>query len=429
MQDRKAVRTVLFLFAMIILPRSAAAGEGVLAEITVDPNGRAPIAAPVSISLEGLAVPLDSGLRLVMKRGDERVPVPSQIEPGAAPRLWWILPAASAAGAAGAAEEPLCYELVRGAAASAPGVAIDCDAKRLDVLVGEDRVLRYHHAVVPPPEGANPLFARSGFIHPLWSPAGAELTRIHPPDHLHHVGLWNPFTKTEFEGREVDFWNLASGLGTVRFARFLGVAAGPVFGSFCVLHEHVNLSAPGGEKVALDEELDVRVWNLGGKGKGAYLIDITSTLRCASKSPITLKKYRYGGLGFRAAESFDKGDYLTSEGKTRDDGHATRARWCIVHGPTAMGPAGVLFMDHPQNHEHPQPMRIWNGRPEIFFNFCPVQAADWKLDPGSDYVLRYRLHVHDGTLTPAEAEQLWQSFGHPPRITVDYQAEEVGPRK
>jgi hypothetical protein len=281
--------------------------------------------------------------------------------------------------------------------------------------------------VVPQPEGASPLFARSGFIHPLWSPAGAELTRIHPPDHIHHLGLWNPFTKTEFEGREVDFWNLLKGQGTVRFVRFLEISPGPIFGRFRALHEHVDLSAPGGEKTALEEELDIRVWNLGamapGQVKSAYMLDITSTLRCASKSPITLKKYRYGGLGFRAAESFDRGDYLTSEGKTRDDGHGTRARWCIVHGPTDKGPAGVLFMDHPQNHEHPQPMRIWNGRPEIFFNFCPVQAADWKLVPGSNYVLRYRLFVFDGAITPESAEHLWNTFGRPPLASIDFLAE------
>jgi len=424
MMDRKAVRAVLILFVIAFLPPLAPAGDDVLAKITVGPDGRPAFATPVSISLDGLNLPLDSGLRLVMVSGSERAPVPSQIEPGGAPRLWWILPAP------GEGDGTLGYELLGDTAApGTPAVTIDCDAKRLDVLKGKDRVLRYHHAVVPPPEGTNPLYARSGFINPLWSPAGAELTRMHPRDHVHHLGLWNPFTKTEFEGRKVDFWNLAAGQGTVRFARFLSRTAGPVFGRFCALHEHVDLSAPGGEKVALDEEWDFRVWNLGGKGKGAYLVDVTSTLRCASKSPITLLEYRYGGLGFRAAESFDKGDYLTSEGKTRADGHATRARWCIVHGPTAEGQAGVLFMDHPQNHEHPQPMRIWNGRPEIFFNFCPVQAADWKLEPGTDYVLRYRLHVFDGTMTPGDAERLWQGFGHPPRITLDYQAGADGPRK
>ena len=129
-------------------------------------------------------------------------------------------------------------------------------------------------------------------------------------------------------------------------------------------------------------------------------------------------KYRYGGIGFRATAEWDKGDYLTSEGKTRDNGHATRAKWCIVYGPTSKGPAGVVFMSHPNNHAHPEPMRIWNGRPEIFFNFCPVQQADWILEPGQDYVLKYRLYVYDGTITTGSAERAWRDFADPPEIEL-----------
>ena len=36
--------------------------------------------------------------------------------------------------------------------------------------------------------------------------------------------------------------------------------------------------------------------------------------------------------------------------------------------------------------DYPEPMRIWNNRPEIFFNFCPVQASEWTLEGGEVYV-------------------------------------------
>ncbi len=352
-------------------------------------------------------------IRVEEIKGAKRVPVAAQEESGGAARLWWILAGKTAAGA------KRVYELTEAKGAAGEGVDVKLDDKALEISLGKAKVLRYNHAVMPPPKGANKKYSRSAFIHPLWSPAGAVLTEIHPKDHLHHMGLWNPWTKTKFEGRDVDFWNLGAGKGTVRFAKFASTTAGSVFGEFRALQEHVDLSAPSGEKVALNEQVDVRVWNVGGPKKGFWLVDFTTTQRCASSSPLLLAKYRYGGFGFRGTSQWKEGnsDYLTSEGKTRKDGHGTRAKWCIVHGTTAKGPAGVLFMSHPKNRSHPEPMRIW-PKGDIFFNFCPIQKKAWTLEPGNDYVLRYRLYVFSGKLTAKAAEGLWQDIADPPTVTV-----------
>ena len=381
------------------------------ARITVEAGRYERNDTPVSIrlgqSLRGKQI------RLEEIKGAKRLPVPAQIESARQPRLWWILAGKTAAGA------KRLYELTEAKPAPAEGVTVKLDDKTLDISCGKAKVLRYHHAVMPPPKGASRNYARSAFIHPLWSPAGAVLTEIHPKDHLHHMGLWNPWTKTKFEGRDVDFWNLAAGKGTVRFVKFASRTSGPVFGGFRALQEHVDLSAPGGEKVALNEQLDVRVWNVGGPKKGFRLVDFTTTQRCASSSPLLLAKYRYGGFGFRGTNRWKEGnsDCLTSEGKTRRDGHATRARWCIVHGPTAEGPAGVLFMSHPKNRSHPEPMRIW-PKGNVFFNFCPIQKAPWTLKPGNDYIRRYRLYVYTGELAAKSADRLWRDIGDPPKATV-----------
>jgi hypothetical protein len=307
--------------------------------------------------------------------------------------------------------------LFKGGEVRRPLVETELTGTALSIRSRGAEVLAYNHAVVPPPEGASELYCRSGFIHPLRSPSGEVLTRIHPADHLHHMGLWSPYTHTSFEGRTVDFWNLKKGQGTVRFARFASITEGPVYGGFRALHDFVDLSAPGGEKTALNEEWDVRVWSTAQ----GWLCDFTITLVCASSSPITLLQYRYGGLGFRARESWKEGEYLTSEGKQRKEGQGTRAKWCMVYGPTDKGPAGVLFMDHVQNHEHPQPMRIWSHTDDIFFNFNPTQKADWILEPGRDYVLRYRMYIYDGSITPEQAERLWCDFAYPPVVRAEFE--------
>jgi hypothetical protein len=377
---------------------------------------------PVSAGLEGIDHNPDGGsLELFELRGDERVPVACQLEPGYTPRLWWVLQGGTAP------EQTRILELCQGGRRQdAHGVETDIGKESLTVRVGGSEVLQYRHAPLDPPSGASPLFRRSGFIHPLYSPKGAILTRIQPPDHYHHLGIWNPWTRTRWEGREVDFWNLGEGQGTVRFAGLLSALAGPVFGGFKVLQEHVDLRAGDTGRVAMNEVWDVRVWN-HHPGGDVWLWDFTTTLSCATSSPIELEAYRYGGgLGFRATEEWTRENVqvLTSEGKSRQEADGSRARWCKVSGESAgFGRSGILFMSHPANREHPEPMRIWpedanEGRGDLFFEFCPIRHNSWKLDPGREYVLRYRMLVYDADISDETAEQLWQDFARPPRVTV-----------
>ena len=363
-------------------------------------------AVPASVELPaGLA---KEAVSLWARQGDEWQAVPSQIDPANPRLLWWI---ATKAG---------IYEVRAGKQPSPHAVEAKQTEEELRVVIGDEPVLSYRHAPMPPPEGVNARYTRSGFIHPLYSPGGEILTAIHPRDHYHHMGLWSPWTNTTFAGKHVDFWNLNSGEGTVRFVRFESVTSGPVFGGFRAIQEHVALKTPGGETVVLEEVLDVRVWNVGGP---AFLVDYTSIQRCVADQPLTLNAYRYGGFGFRGRAGWHTSNsgYLTSEGKTRANGHSSRARWCHAYGETPNGGAGVLFMSHPENREHPEPMRLWpnganGGQDNMFFNFCPVQKKPWVLEPGKSYTLRYRMCIYDGKPAGTPAEPIWRAFAQPPKV-------------
>jgi hypothetical protein len=184
----------------------------------------------------------------------------------------------------------------------------------------------------------------------------------------------------------------------------------------------VALKTDQGEKVVLKEVWDVRVFNVGGPEEGYWLLDFISTQRCVADSPLYQIEYHYGGFGFRAAAEW-KGEnaaYLTSEGKTRKDGHGTRARWCDTSGAINGKWAGVTHMSHPDNFRHPEPMRIWpEFENNVFFNWAPSQLGDWVMEPGKDYIFRYRLYVHEGKVNVADSERVWQDFGEPPKVTLD----------
>jgi len=417
MMPNRLSTVLLGVCVFLLLAGQVATADEPLARITVEAGKHTRIDTPVFIALDGIRY---SELALYEIKGSKRTGVAKQIERGNPPLLWWIMYGTTPAGG------KRIYELVEGRSFVERSVLIltEKNDSFLEIQTRGSKILRYNHAPVPPPEGESPLFTRSAFIHPLWSPSGDILTNIHPPDHIHHLGIWMPWAHTKFQGKDVDFWNLKEGQGTVRFVKFLNTTngQGPVYGGFQAEHDHVALKTDQGEKVVLKEVWDVRVFNVGGPEEGYWLLDFISTQRCVADSPLYQIEYHYGGFGFRAAAEW-KGEnaaYLTSEGKTRKDGHGTRARWCDTSGAINGKWAGVTHMSHPDNFRHPEPMRIWpEFENNVFFNWAPSQLGDWVMEPGKDYIFRYRLYVHEGKVNVADSERLWQDFAHPPEAKVE----------
>lgn len=301
--------------------------------------------------------------------------------------------------------------------------AVD-DGTSITLKANGKNILSYYYAVHDVPAGVDPLYKKSGFIHPVWSPAGKVLTRIQPPDHYHHYGIWGPWTLTHIEGREVDFWNLNKGQGTVRYAGTESMVATGDSGRFRVKQEHMDFTADKAGKVSIEEILEVSAWPEQVEGRPAWVIDYVTRQKNVLDVPILLDAYRYGGgLGFRATEDWTKDNctVLTSEGKTRADADGTRARWCDINGGFEDGSkAGILFLSHPANRQHPEPMRVWpldanSGCGDMFFEFCPIRLESWTFEPQNKYVLRYRMIVYDGTLKPQTAEDLWKQFAESER--------------
>lgn len=302
-------------------------------------------------------------------------------------------------------EDPLDY----------PAVQLVENEEQLEIYQNGTKIIGYQTALKGVPEGVSKAYQRNGFLHPANTPGGNRLTRIQPEDHYHHYGIWNPWTHTLFEGDTLDFWNLNKNQASVRFAKLLKKNTGHLFSEIEVLHEHVVLKR-GVNKVAFNEIQNIKIAPLNNNH---YLIDITINYECATAAPFKIIQYRYGGFGWRTTEEWNNQNsrVLSSEGNTRKTADGSRARWCIVDGKLNDGYGGALILSHPDNYNHPEPLRVWPedqyGRGDLFVNFATTKTTDWIFNPGKKYTLKYQLIVYDGVMETTTAEQAWKQFAAP----------------
>lgn len=387
-----------------------------IATLQVTTKGTEKFEIPMQTNLDAITFLHDSTLQFNEITGGKKVAVPFQIEAAGARVLHWaLLPSKN---------KIRTFEIVHGSAQPAHLIMkAKLNDGELVLTDGKRDLVQYNYKTVYPPAGVDTAYKRSGFIHPLNTPRGQALTRINARDHYHHWGMWNPWTHVQFEKDTVDFWNLKDRKGTVRFAGFGAIEGGNVYNGFTALHEHVAFKKPGGEKVAINELQTVRTYKPQSNSK-YYIMDITVQLSCASESPVKLLEYRYGGLGIRATELWNKDNSvtLTSEGKDRKGADGSTARWCLAQGELGNDYGGLVMMSYPANYNHPEPLRVWpensNGRGDVFLNFSPTKNKDWLLEPGKSYILKYRFLVFNDKMGKAEAEELWQNFAKPPVARV-----------
>jgi len=415
-------RSLISLFAVLTLSIQGMSQKVEVIHLSVGSGNFERINSPVSFGLENVSISDTLSFQLFEKVRGNLVPKAFQIEPGYIPQLWWILDGTTAPG------KSREYILFKDAPQNFENkITSTVTSGSIILRNGNSDILHYQTAVMYPPAKVDTAYKRSGFIHPLMTPSGNILTRVSPPDHYHHVGIWNPWTKVKIDNHVTDFWNLYEKQGTVRFAGINSTVSGPVYGGFSVRQEHIDFQGKKPEELAINEVWDVRAWNVEPvAGQKAWLVDLTTFLSVAGDSTIVFEAYRYGGgIGIRANEEWtkDNSTVLTSEGKTRKDADGSRARWTDLNGAFKNnGQSGIVFFSHPSNREHPEPMRVWpenmNNRGDVYFEFCPIRYKEWKLNPGVVYRLKYRMLVYDGKINKETADRIWNDFAYPPVTKV-----------
>ena len=282
--------------------------------------------------------------------------------------------------------------------------------RALEYKIGDKHLFTYNYATIYPPAGVDTVYKRSGFFHPINSQRGDILTNLSPSDHYHHYGLWYAWTKTTFEGNEIDFWNVVKKQGTVRFREFTNISDN----SFSAVLDHIAFPDSSAEQSVMKEILEVKI---GKSPIPGYFIDYITTLQCSKDSPVTLECYRYGGLVIRTREDWtpNKTNFVTSEGYSRENADNTEARWAFFQGKTNGYNACILILSHPSNLNHPEPLRIWDengnyGIGDMMWNFSPTKKQSHILNNSDKLKLHYRIFIFDELITSNDAENLWESF-------------------
>jgi hypothetical protein len=300
----------------------------------------------------------------------------------------------------------------------AEGAGLRLRVEEGDVYVrcGQRALCRYRHRPVEGPPGTDPIQTRSGYLHPVYAPNGAQVTNDYSPDHMHQRGVFSAWTKTEIaldgEVLHPDFWNLHLKSGRVRSA---SVAVRDPAGErpgFQALHlfeaRHRDTWVP-----VLEDRWEVRFPRQPVKDPeapdAAFLIDITSHQR--PRISVQLPKYHYGGMAVRGSGEWAKGSAMkvvTSEGKDRAGADGAKARWVDMNGPIGGKSAGIALLEHPSNPMAPNAVRMHPDMP--YYVFALPQAGPLTLEAGKDYVFRYRVVAHNGAADPARLDSFWRDF-------------------
>ena len=324
--------------------------------------------------------------------------------------------------AAQRAGESSTFTLAAGNSAPAAGVDLKTEKTHLVVAVGGAAVFAYQmdKDALPRPN-IDPKFKRAGYLHPVYAPSGKVISDDYPQQHIHHHGIWAPWTNTEFQGRKPDFWNMGAKTGLVEFDAVDRTWTGPVHGGFVSRHRFVDLKGPEGPVTALNETWEVTAYAIPGEvGEQARVFDLVITQTCATNDPLILPQFRYGGLGFRGRPEWlgeKNANFLTSEGETdRVKAHTSRSRWINIHGAVDAGVAGLTILGHPDNFRAPQPLRVHEKEP--FINFAPSQAGEWRIEPGKPYIARYRFVTADGVPDRARLDAFWHGFASMSGVTL-----------
>ena len=292
------------------------------------------------------------------------------------------------------------------------------------IVVSQDghEVLTYNKRSPQVPAGIDPVYARSGCLHPLRSPQGRSVTAMFPFDHPHQHGIFSAWVKTTYDGQAVDFWNFARSTGRVFHERVVRVFDEQDTAGFEVDLIH---RAQAKEPVdVLRERWRITVHATEGD---FHCFDLETRQSALTDKPLVVNKYHYGGIALRGPTRWLTSEdrtireladhvnapsgFLNDLGSNRIEGNHQRAKWVALWGNIEGRAVNVAVLSHKNNFRAPQPARLHPTKP--YFCFAPCVDDAFIIDQDHPYVGKYRYLIADTMPDPERIQQQWDTWCAP----------------
>lgn len=302
---------------------------------------------------------------------------------------------------------------------SANGLRLSEDDVTIRISSSEVPIVVYNKQSPPVPEGMKRVYHRSGFLHPVCSPAGKTVTATFPFDHPHQHGIFSAWVRTTYRDRAIDFWNLAGGTGRVLHQRVVSTFANDRATGFEVDLVHRAQQPPVVD--ILRERWKISVYPTNGTH---HCFDLETTQKAVTDAPLIVNQFHYGGIAVRGPVRWlqardgdlQKGDdvvhepssFLNDLGSDRKKGNHEHARWVCLTGRIDAAPVSIAMLCRAENFRAPQAARLHPTKP--YFCYAPCVDDAFEIDKGHPFVARYRFLVTDAEADTDWLDEQWQSW-------------------
>ncbi len=280
-------------------------------------------------------------------------------------------------------------------------------------------VLAYNKVSPEVPEGIDPIHERSGFLHPVSSPQAKVVTAMFPFDHAHQHGIFSAWVNTTYDGRDVDFWNLAGGTGRVLHDLVVRTFETADATGFEVDLVHRTQTKPIVD--ILHERWKVTAYPTDGS---YHCFDIQTEQTAVTEKPLTINKYHYGGFAFRgpiswltakdsgarknAGMKLEQNEFLTSLGSDRLNGNHEHVNWVSINGSLEDKPVSIAVLSHANNFRAPQSARLHPSKP--YFCFAPCVDGEFVIDRDHPLTGQYRFLIADRKIDAEWIDKKWSEW-------------------
>lgn len=286
------------------------------------------------------------------------------------------------------------------------------------IAISDERgtILVYNKRSPSVPDNVEPVYQRSGFLHPIATPTGRIVTAVFPIDHKHQDGVFSAWVRTRWQDRDIDFWNIAGGTGRVLHEKVVSTFSDRSKAGFEVDLIHRAMIEPTVD--VLRERWKITAYPTDDTFR---CFDMDTTQIALTDSPLLVREYHYGGIALRGltrwvqpknrsqaplGEKIEDSDFLNDHGSERIAGNHQKSRWVCLHGKIDGNPVSITVLCHPENFRAPQSARLHPSKP--YFCFAPCVDGDFVIDREHPFTSKYRFLVTDAAPDPEWLSMQWQ---------------------